>query len=137
MRRPLILAGVILGCSRAHATPQVQDGDLIFHTSRSSQSLAIQHATGSKYSHMAIVLHRNGRPYVFEAISTVQYMPLGRWIQRGSGHHFVVKRLKDSSQLLTPQALDKLREATRQFQGRPYDLTFEWSDARLYCSELV
>ena len=23
------------------------------------------------------------------------------------------------------------------FEGKPYDLYFEWSDARIYCSELV
>jgi hypothetical protein len=27
--------------------------------------------------------------------------------------------------------------AALRFAGRPYDLTFEWSDDRIYCSELV
>ena len=30
-----------------------------------------------------------------------------------------------------------MRRAAERFQGRPYDLTFEWSDSRIYCSELV
>ena len=34
---------------------QPQQGDIIFHTSRTSQSLAIQKATGSVYSHMGII----------------------------------------------------------------------------------
>jgi len=25
----------------------------------------------------------------------------------------------------------------KQFEGKPYDLYFEWSDDRIYCSELV
>jgi uncharacterized protein YycO len=31
----------------------------------------------------------------------------------------------------------KLRQAAARFQGKPYDFTFEWSDVRMYCSELV
>ena len=31
----------------------------------------------------------------------------------------------------------KLRKAAAGFEGRPYDLYFEWSDRRIYCSELV
>ena len=27
--------------------------------------------------------------------------------------------------------------AAQPLSGKPYDLTFEWSDARIYCSELV
>src|SRR5262245_5809101 len=36
----------------ASAAPAVRDGDLIFHTSRSAQSAAIQRATHSPYSHV-------------------------------------------------------------------------------------
>jgi len=116
---------------------QLQDGDIIFHTSRSAQSVAIQKATGSKYSHMGIIFFREGQPYVFEAIKTVQYTPLQQWIGRGDGGHYVVKRLRDADRLLTPAATDRLRKAAAEFAGKPYDLTFEWSDSRIYCSELV
>jgi hypothetical protein len=34
-------------------------------------------------------------------------------------------------------AAEILRQAARGFGGKPYDLTFEWSDDRIYCSELV
>ena len=30
-----------------------------------------------------------------------------------------------------------MRESARTYQGKPYDLYFEWSNARIYCSELV
>jgi hypothetical protein len=59
---------------------------------------------------------------------------LGVWIARGQGGGFVVKRLRSE---LTPAQIEKLRAATPMFEGRPYDLTFEWSDSRIYCSELV
>ncbi len=123
-------------CGNSQAD-QLRDGDIIFHTSRSAQSLAIQKATHSKYSHMGIVFFRDGDPYVYEAIQTVQYTSLKKWVARGDGGHYVVKRLRDADRILTPEAVAKLRQAAMKFQGQPYDLTFEWSDARIYCSELV
>lgn len=116
---------------------QLRDGDIIFHTSRSAQSVAIQKATHSKYSHMGIIFFRDGDAYVYEAIKTVQYTPLKKWMVRGDGGHYVVKRLRDADRVLTPEAVAKLRQAAAKLQGKPYDLTFEWSDSRMYCSELV
>jgi hypothetical protein len=126
----------LLAGSATHAAA-LKDGDIIFHTSRSAQSVAVQRATGSRYSHMGIVLLRDGKPFVFEAVSTVRYTPLAQWTARGNGGHYVVKRLRDADKLLTPGAVARLHARTADFAGRPYDLTFEWSDGRIYCSELV
>jgi Permuted papain-like amidase enzyme, YaeF/YiiX, C92 family len=130
----LLLVG---GCSARAPLPAVEDGDVIFQTSRSSQSIAIQHATGSRFSHMGIILARNGHPYVLEASATVRYTPLEKWIEHGVGGHYEVKRLRDAATLLTPEKRGELRRAADSFVGRPYDLTFDWSDERMYCSELV
>ena len=111
-----------------------RDGDIIFHTSRSAQSAAIQRATHSRYSHMGVIFMRNGKPYVFEAIATVRYTPLTQWTARGSDGKYVVKRLKSG---LTANQAAKLRAAAQKFAGKPYDLFFEWSNERIYCSELV
>jgi len=127
-----LLAMFIVPC--AFAAPALRDGDIIFHTSRSAQSAAIQRATHSPYSHVGLVLYRDGKPFVFEAISTVRYTPLASWIARGDGGHYVVKRLKSA---LTPAQVSKLRSAAEKHANKPYDLYFEWSDARIYCSELV
>jgi uncharacterized protein YycO len=113
---------------------ELHDGDIIFHTSRSAQSVAIQRATHSPYSHVGVIIFREGKPYVFEAISTVQYTPISKWTARGEGGRFVVKRLK---RVLTGTEKSKLRTAARVYEGKPYDLYFEWSDQRIYCSELV
>lgn len=133
----LVLALPILPIGAHASAGQFRDGDLIFHTSRSTQSAAIQKATHSKYSHVGMIFLRHGSPYVYEAISTVQYTPLTTWIARGDGGHYVVKRLRNADTLLTPEALTKLRQVAVKLEGRPYDLTFEWSDTRIYCSELV
>jgi hypothetical protein len=115
------------------ATP-LRDGDIIFHTSRSAQSAAIQRATHSPYSHMGVILFRDGKPFVFEAIATVRYTPLESWIARGDGGRFVVRRL---TRALTSAEIKKLHASAQPYEGRPYDLYFEWSNARIYCSELV
>ena len=116
---------------------QPQNGDIIFQTSLSTQSEAIQRATGSKYSHMGIVYVLDGEPFVFEAVSRVRSTPLEEWIRRGEGGHCVVKRLKDAEILITPEAMRSMLEIGRGFEGKRYDLKFEWSDDRMYCSELV
>lgn len=52
---------------------QPQTGDIIFQISRSSQSKAIQLATHSDYSHTGMLVIRNKKPYVFEAVGPVKY----------------------------------------------------------------
>jgi hypothetical protein len=117
---------------------RVRDGDIIFQTSQSAQSKAIQLATHSPYSHMGLVLFRDGRPFVFEAVSpSVRFTPLREWIARGEGARFVVKRLRDASVLADPKAPAALLKAATGLTGRPYDPYFEWTDDRVYCSELV
>ena len=140
MKKPisvLIVTFSALLASGDSLADQFRDGDIIFHTSSSAQSIAIQKATHSKYSHMGIVFIRNGNPYVYEAIKTVQYTSLKKWVARGDGGHYVIKRLRDADRVLTPEAVAKLRQVAAKFQGKPYDPTFEWSDSRIYCSELV
>jgi hypothetical protein len=137
MKRTLLLLLLLLGCGNAaRIEKQLRDGDIIFHESRSSQSRAIQLATKSRYSHMGIVYRRDGRWYVYEAVQPVKLTPFADWIARGRDGHFVVKRLRDS-RVLTPQVLKRMRSIGEEYRGKSYDLYFEWSDRRIYCSELV
>lgn len=137
MSKWLLALWILCGAACGKPLPAVRDGDVIFQTSLSNQSLAIQRATKSPYSHMGIIFLRDGRPYVLEASATVRFTPLAKWIQHGRDGRFVLKRLKDADARLTPDVVEKLRAAAQTFMGRPYDLTFEWSDDRIYCSELV
>lgn len=130
----LLLA--VSGCGNSSGA-QLRDGDIIFQTSRSNQSAAIQRASRSKYSHMGIIFLQDGKPYVYEAIRTVKYTPLTKWVARGEGGHYVVKRLREADRFLTDDSVAKLRQVAKKFGGKPYDLAFEWSDERIYCSELV
>lgn len=126
----------MFGCQKP-TSGQLQNGDIIFQTSRSSQSAAIQIATHSKYSHMGIIFIKEEKPYVYEAARTVQYTPLKQWIDRGIRKHYVIKRLRNSDKVMTAQTVEKLRTVAEKLREKPYDLTFEWSDDRVYCSELV
>ncbi|QIO07508.1 YiiX family permuted papain-like enzyme [Acinetobacter shaoyimingii] len=116
------------------AKSALQTGDIIFHVSKSQQSLGIQKATHSPYSHMGMIVNRQGQTWVLEAIQPVKYTPLQQWIQRGVKQHYVVKRLKSNLTLKQQNALVKNAE---QYLGRPYDIYFGWDNTAIYCSELV
>jgi hypothetical protein len=136
MKRALALLLILLfsGCRSKSDKPQ--DGDIIFHTSQSPQSVAVQRATRSRYSHMGVVFISEGKLYVFEATQPVKFTPFEDWVKKGLDGHYVMKRLKDESPL-SPEGLQKLRQAAIEFEGKSYDATFEWSNDRIYCSELV
>ena len=131
LRRKIWAAVQLAVVSASISGLPVHAGDLIFQTSRSAQSVAIQHATGSPYSHMGLILFREGQPYVLEASATVRSTPLASWVMRGEQHHFVVKRLLNADRILTPAAMDQVELVAASFVGHPYDLTLEWSDERI------
>ncbi len=131
--KPIMVCLSLLLSATAFAY-EPEAGDIVFHTSRSAQSKAVQAATKSPYSHMGIVLFRDGKAVVFEAVQPVKYTPLKQWLDRGQGRRYVAKRLK---QPLSAASVRKLHQAAERYEGKAYDLTFEWSDERLYCSELV
>lgn len=126
----------LAGCGESSSAPDIQEGDIVFQQSLSSQSAAIQLATNSKYSHCGIILNKNGVPYVFEAIRKVSYTPLEEWIKRGEGGQYVVMRVKNKNDI-TEEKITAIKEKAKEFEGKDYDLLFEWSDEKMYCSELV
>lgn len=114
-----------------------QNGDIIFQTSQSNQSKAIQLATNSKYSHVGIIYNNNNKFFVYEAVQPVKLTPLNHWINRGLNKHYVVKRLKNAQEVLTKETLVEMKKIGEKYKGKSYDLYFEWSDDKIYCSELV
>ena len=114
-----------------------EDGDLIFHTSLSNQSMAIQIASKSKYSHVGMIYQEGDQFFVYEAVQPVKLTPLNDWIKRGKNGAYVVKRLKNRDELLTPAGIAKMKTIGKKYSGKDYDLQFMWSDDKIYCSELV
>ncbi len=111
-----------------------KNGDIIFQTSKTSQSKMIQLITESKLTHCGIIFFRNGKPYVFEAVQPVKKTPLQEWINRGVGKKYIVSRVKDP---LTKSELNTMFNYSVSLLGKDYDSQFQWSDEKMYCSELV
>lgn len=147
MKNCLFLIAVLLSCKNRDSekspilknvvSTEIKSGDIIFQTSISSQSEAIQLATNSKYSHLGIVFKNGNQLDVFEAVELVKLTPLNDWIARGKGGKYVVKRLKNADSLLSNDKLNLLEKVGRPFAGKHYDSQFGWDDDQIYCSELV
>lgn len=116
---------------------EIKEGDLIFQTSLSGQSKAIQLATKSKYSHCGLIFKEGNDFYVLEAVQPVKRTPLKEWIARGKEGKYVIKRLKNSEEIVTTAILNQMKTIGDDFLGKDYDLTFEWTDQKIYCSELI
>jgi hypothetical protein len=115
----------------------LKEGDIIFQESHSSQSRAIQLATKSRYTHVGMIFKKSNRWMVLEAVQPVRYTPVKTFIARSTKGHFAVKRLIKADEQLTPPTIEKMKQLGTSMLGKNYDIYFEWSDAKMYCSELV
>lgn len=113
------------------------DGDIIFQTSESAQSEAVIIATNSKFSHCGILFNEDDKTYVYEAVQPVKKTLLSDWIKHGKDNKYVVKRLKNTEANLTIENLSNMIKDAKKYINKDYDLYFEWSDDKIYCSELV
>jgi hypothetical protein len=136
----LIIA--LTGCALRSAASQnvaqevaavAADGDIILHKSQSDQAAALRAATGSAYTHVGLLFTRDDELQVLEAVEPVRWTPLDDWIERGQDRHVVVLR----APALSPDQVSAVRARAEAYIGASYDLLFEWSDDRIYCSELV
>lgn len=134
LHKSMALARAYIYVSKLDHSSQLRRGDIVFHKSQSSQSLAIAAATHSQLTHCGLLDYRHGQWQVLEAVQPVSYTPLWRWIARGAPHSFCLTRLATP---LLPQQEELVLQSAKQFLGKNYDLAFDWSDDRIYCSELV
>lgn len=127
---------LVSGCSEELET-SIQSGDIIFQSTNSRQCKAVKLATKSKYSHVGIVLEIDGELIVYEAVQPVKMTPLADWIRHGENGHYVAKRLKNADKILTSAVLSDMENIANGYLGKNYDIYFNWSDEKIYCSELV
>jgi len=111
-------------------------GDLVFHRSTSRQAEAIALATKSAYTHVGVIFVDGDEVRVLEAVEPVQLTPLSSWLSRSADGQVLVRRLA-RPEAISPQVERDMRALAQRWLGVHYDLHFEWSDATLYCSELV
>lgn len=133
----LLLLGFAAGCGPG-GPYNPRDGDLIFQNLLSANGRLIERATGEKYNHVGVVyLDANKQPFVYEAIGPVKLTPLDEWTRRGRDGSYVVKRLREADRYLDANGLERLWDEGGRFEGRPYDPYFEWTNERVYASELA
>ena len=132
-----MFGNILFGDRPVSILDKIKEGDMIFQTSQSKQCEAIRIATNSKFSHCGIVFIEKGEKYVFEAVQPVKYTPLETWITHGKDNHFVVTRIKNASTLLSQETLQKMKNYANGLKNKDYDLYFEWSDDKIYCSEFI
>jgi len=116
---------------------KLQEGDIIFQSTHSRQCEAVKLATHSEYSHVGIIFKEGDKWMVYEAVQPVKKTPLDEWINRGENNHYVVKRLKNASEVLTADIITEMKKIGNEDMGKNYDIYFHWSDDELYCSEFV
>jgi len=116
------------------ASADVRPGDVVFQRSRTAQAEVIAEVTRSEWTHVGVVLERDGALVVLEAGAPVGWTPIADWKARGVGGRMLVRRLP---RRLGRAELARLARLGERFVGRAYDARFEWNDRRLYCSELV
>ena len=105
----------------------VREGDVIFQTSQSQQSPLIKIGTRSTITHCGVIVMRNGKPFVLETLKTLQLTPLDKFVARGKGGKYWLKR---------PDK-DDIRIKYANYLGKPYDLAFKFDNGKFYCSELI
>lgn len=111
----------------APAAITLKEGDIVFQTSKSSQSKYIQLVTRSPWSHCGIIIEKPDGLYVLEAISTVSLTPYQQWEERGRGKRVSVKRYTE----------EPIKIKYSKYLDKPYDPAFKFNNGRWYCSELV
>ncbi len=124
----------ILSCEQVQETVMPQDGDIVFHESTSRQSSIIKLAQHSKWTHCGIVFYLGEKAYVYEAVEPVKYTPLKDWIARGKNGVYSAKRLESP---LSASTIKKMKAVGIKYKGKHYDTLFQWSDSKMYCSELI
>lgn len=135
----IILSSVgAVGAVGALNPAKMQSGDLIFHQSNGFQAQAIQEAQGSPYTHMGLLFYENKQWYVYEAVQPVRRTALAKWIRRGKGGHYIIKRVRaDLLDMSLPSASQALLQKVKKYLNYDYDIFFQWNDEAIYCSELV
>jgi hypothetical protein len=133
----LLISFITVNLNAETDTSALKEGDIIFQESLSEQAIAIKSATHSRYTHVGIIFKYGNRYKVLEAVQPVKITELDVFINRGVDHHYIIKRLKNYKSLVKKNDAERMKKIGNSYIGRDYDIYFEWSDERIYCTELV
>lgn len=116
---------IILFSLQVHA---YQTGDIVFIKSQSAQSQALREGTGSEWTHVGILV--DGK--IAEETSGLKLTEFTAFIAKSKNKEFKVFRHNKYEHSLDA----KLRSLLSKY-NKPYDIYFEWSNDKMYCSEFV
>ena len=119
---------LLVGCGNSIDVADIQEGDIVFIESQSSQSPYIKVGTMSKWTHCGVVVNTPQGLKVLEASKTVRLTSFANFIGSAKNEHWTVKR--PEQKLTRPISYS-------QYLGMPYDLEFKFDNGKMYCSELV
>jgi hypothetical protein len=147
MKKLLILLGITISTlllahfaspdlKKASQNSAFRDGDIIFIVSTSGQGKAIQLATKSKFTHVGIIFHENGKAKVYHAVEPVSVNTVEEFVGMSADGKYEIRRLKNDS-VLTKETIAAMLKEAKSHVGTHYDIYFNWKDNELYCSEFV
>ena len=110
-----------------------REGDVIFQQSTGELPDVIAAVTQSPITHCGMILLEGDEIMVIEAADGVEKTPLVQWIRRGKDEKFALLR----PEKIPAGGITKAVSHANKFIGRPYDLQYEMTDEKIYCSELV
>lgn len=124
----VIIALMTVSCSNKVEVNALQEGDIVFIESQSSQSPYIKIGTMSKWTHCGIVVNTPEGLKVLEASKTVRLTPFANFIGAAKNDNWCIRR---------PQQRITVSIDYHKYLGQPYDLEFKFDNGKMYCSELV
>lgn len=105
-----------------------QTGDIVFIKSQTAQSQALREATGSEWTHVGVYI--DGK--IAEETGGLKLTDFTAFVSRSKNKEFKVFRHREYT-----KSLDQKLKSLLSKYNKPYDIYFEWSNDRIYCSEFV
>lgn len=132
----LIVSTTLFAAKDEVGTVALKNGDLLFQSLDCGPLCEqIEASLQTPYSHLGIVYIDATGIKVIESTKRTQITPLDAWLRQGRGRGADLFRLRSSQQ--QPGYGEAIVNAAMKFLGRDYDDDWEWSDDKLYCSEMV
>ena len=72
---------------------ELQTGDLVFQTSKTGLSAVTASTTGSSLTHVGMILKKNGKLYVIEAVGPVRIITLDKFVGKGLAERTMYKNI--------------------------------------------
>lgn len=113
--------------------PTLKSGDVLLISLNCYLCSLIERSTGAPYSHSGLVLEREGKIFIAQALGSVHLVELERFLAlKKAGTKLAHIRPK-----LSGSERSQLWEIFTRFDGLPFDSHYLWDDEALYCSEFI